>query len=131
MTIAAEPDSGNAPAVANDGHPRLVRAARGISAAGGLVLTGAASGAALLARHTPGTIRAIRAGARETTSALQTLPDPTLRSLAGSALGLGAGFYVGGAPRLAVAAGLAPAAVLGAAMVLRPNPRPIAEVATE
>lgn len=117
MTIAeSELGSGATPAVAHDGHPRLACAAGRISAAAGLVRATAMT----LVRRTPGTIRATRLGARETTSALQALPDTTLRSLAASSLGLGAGFYLAGAPRLAVAAGLAPAALLGAAVVLRP-----------
>jgi hypothetical protein len=70
--------------------------------------------------HVPGTMHATRAGARGTTSALQTLPDSTLRSLAASSIGLGAGFYLAGAPRLVIAAGVAPALIVGAAIVLRP-----------
>jgi hypothetical protein len=66
-------------------------------------------------------MRATRAGAHGTTSALQTLPDSTLRGLAASSVGLGAGFYLAGAPRLAIAAGIAPALIMGVAMVLRPG----------
>jgi hypothetical protein len=69
----------------------------------------------------PGTMDATRAGAAETTTALQTLPDPTLRSLAASSVALGAGFYLAGAPRVVVAAGVVPAMILGAAIVLRPT----------
>ena len=68
----------------------------------------------------PGTVHATRAGAHGTTSALQTLPDPTLRWLAAGSVGLGAGLSLAGAPRLLVAAGLAPALILGAAIVARP-----------
>ena len=68
-------------------------------------------------------MNATRAGAQGTTIVLQTLPDPTLRSLAATSLGLGAGFYLAGAPRLLVAAGIAPALIMGAAMVLRPIDR--------
>jgi hypothetical protein len=66
-------------------------------------------------------MRATRVGANSTTSALQTLPDPTLRWLAASSAGLSAGFYLAGAPRLVVAAGVAPALIMGAAIVLRPS----------
>lgn len=68
----------------------------------------------------PGTIDTTLAGARDTTSELQRLPDSRLRWLAASSVGLAAGFYVAGAPRLIVAAGLAPALLTGAAIVLRP-----------
>jgi hypothetical protein len=76
--------------------------------------------AALLLVRVPGTVHATRAGAHDTASALQTLPDSTLRWLAATSVGLGAGFYLAGAPRLVAAAGVAPALILGAAIVLRP-----------
>jgi len=69
----------------------------------------------------PGTVHATRAGAHGTTSALQTLPDPTLRWLAAGSVGLGAGLSLAGAPRLVVAAGVAPALIMGAAIALRPS----------
>jgi hypothetical protein len=56
----------------------------------------------------------------DATSAIQSLPDSTLRWLAAASAGLGAGFYLAGAPRLVVAAGVAPALIMGASMVLRP-----------
>lgn len=96
------------------------------------------SGAAKIARtnatrlivRVPGTIHATRVGAHGTTSALQTLPDPTLRGLAATSVGLGAGFYLAGAPRLAVAAGVAPALLMGAAIVLRPS-KPVVPAAAD
>jgi hypothetical protein len=69
----------------------------------------------------PGIMHATRAGAKGTTSALQTLPDPLLRWLAAGSVGLGAGLSLAGAPRLARAAGFAPALIMGAAIVLRPS----------
>lgn len=91
-------------------------------------LVGHVSGTARIARarartliaRVPASLHATRAGAHGTTSALQKLPDTTLRWLAASSVGLGAGFYLARAPRLAVAAGVAPALIMGAAMVLRP-----------
>ena len=68
----------------------------------------------------PGTWDATVAGANNTTSELQRLPDTTLRLLAAGSFGLGAGFYFAGAPRVMVAAGIAPALVMGAAIILRP-----------
>jgi uncharacterized protein YjbJ (UPF0337 family) len=85
----------------------------------GAIETARASAATLIAR-VPGTMKATRAGAHDTTSALQTLPDPTLRWLAATSVGLGAGLYMARAPRLAIAAGVAPALFMGAAIVLRP-----------
>lgn len=81
-----------------------------------------ASATRLIARA-PGTIQVTCAGARGTTSVLQTLPDSTLGWLAASSVGLGAGFYLAGAPRLAILAGVAPALIMGAAIVLRPIER--------
>jgi hypothetical protein len=80
----------------------------------------ARTNAAMLLVRVPGTVHATRASAHETASALQTLPDSTLRWLAATSVGLGAGFYLAGAPRLVAAAGVAPALILGAAIVLRP-----------
>ena len=79
----------------------------------------ARAGATKLAAGMPGSVHATRAGALDATNALQALPDSTLRWLAASSVGLGAGFSLAGAPRLVVAAGVAPAVVMGAAIILR------------
>ena len=81
----------------------------GLATAGSLVL------------QAPGTARATRIRANATTSALQRLPDSTLQGLAASSLGLGAGLYLAGLPRLVTAAAVTPAMVIGAAIVLRPT----------
>lgn len=73
-----------------------------------------------IARRISGTLRAARTGAIETTGALQVLPDATLLGVAAGSLGMGAGFYLARAPRLAIAAGIAPALFLVAAIMLRP-----------
>lgn len=65
-------------------------------------------------------LRAARMGARDTTGALQTLPDSTLMGVAATSIGVGAGFYLARAPRLAIATGIAPALIMAAAIVLRP-----------
>jgi len=75
---------------------------------------------ARLAGRVAGALRATRTGAQGTTSALQTLPDSTLMGVAASSLGVGAGFYLARAPRLAIVAGIVPALVMAAAIVLRP-----------
>lgn len=72
----------------------------------------------------PGTIHATPAGAGGTTSALQTLPDPTLRWLAAGLEGLGAGLSLAGAPRLVVAAGVVPALIMSTAIALGPGEHP-------
>jgi hypothetical protein len=63
----------------------------------------------------------MRAGASDTTTALQVLPDPTLRWLAATSVGLGAGLHLAGVPRVLIAAAVTPAILLGAAIVGRPN----------
>ena len=63
----------------------------------------------------------VTAGAGATAKALQTLPDSTLRWLTAGSVGLGVGLYLAGAPRLATAAGVTPALMMGAAMVVRPQ----------
>jgi hypothetical protein len=107
-------------APARDLQEHLMGVVRRVSGAARIARRNATS---LLAR-VPGTMHATRAGARGTTTALQTLPDPLLRWLAAGSVGLGAGFQLAGAPRLVVAAGVAPALIMGAAIVLRPI-RPI------
>ncbi len=74
----------------------------------------------LIAR-TPAALRAARVGVDGTTAALQTLPDSTLRWIAATSVGLGAGLRLAGAPRLVSAAGAAPALIVGAAIALRPT----------
>jgi hypothetical protein len=54
---------------------------------------------------------------------MQTLPDSTLLGLAATSVGVGAGFYLAGTPRLVVAAGVVPAMFAAAAIVLRPLER--------
>jgi hypothetical protein len=67
-----------------------------------------------------GALRSARTGAIGTTGALQILPDSTLMGVAAGSIGVGAGFYLARAPRLAVIAGVAPALLMLAAVVLRP-----------
>jgi hypothetical protein len=85
----------------------------------------ARSGAEVLIARAPRAARATRTGAGGTTSALQKLPDPVLRWLAAGSVGLGAGLSLAGAPRLVVAAGVAPALVIGAAIASRPGAHPV------
>ncbi len=104
------------PAPARDLRKHLASVVRRVSGA----LEIARRSATMISVRVPGTLHATRARAHGTTSALQTLPDSTLRWLAAGSVGLGAGFSLARAPRLVIAAGVAPALIMGAAIVLRP-----------
>jgi len=95
---------------------------RRVSAAAGSVRA-VASKLAARAPSMHDTATATRDGARATTSALQQLPDSTLRALAATSLGVGAGLYLAGKQRLLVVAGVVPAVVMSAAIILRPSKR--------
>ena len=94
-------------------------------------IAGAASavraGTRALVDRLPGTVRATRVGANGATNALQALPDSTLRWLAAGSVGIGAGLFLAGAPRVVVAAGVAPALAMGAAALARPT-HPVEQV---
>ncbi len=81
----------------------------------------ARSGAGQLAEQLPEVLDRTRASALGTASTLQTMPDPTLRLLAAFSIGLGAGLYLSGAPRLVTLAALTPALILSFAIVSRPG----------
>jgi len=49
------------------------------------------------------------------------MPRSTSHSLAAGSVGLGAGLFLGGVPRLIAATGAAPALVIGAAIFMRPD----------
>jgi hypothetical protein len=116
MTAESEGRALLAPARAPERHPRRESAIRRVPGA----TRGFRAGATLLLEWAPGALHATAVGAQETTSALQALPDSTLRWLAASSVGLGGGLYLAGAPRVIVAAGVAPALAIAAAVALRP-----------
>ncbi len=118
-TTKPEQLSPREPTLADNGQSRAASTARRLSGA----LRIATGSARTLIRRVPGTVHATQAGANGTTNVLRTLPDSTLRWLAASSLGLGAGFYLTGAPRPVVAAGLTPALFVGAAILGRPIER--------
>src|SRR4029450_3267874 len=60
----------------------------------------ASSSARTLGSRLAASAQAPRSRANAPTTALQTLPDSTLRELAVSSVGVGAGFYLAGVPRL-------------------------------
>jgi hypothetical protein len=96
---------------------------------GSTMLAAQLGGAVRIARTTGSMLRhrsaravaATRAGFGWTTRTVQALPSSTSRSLAAGSVGLGAGLLIGGAPRLVAATGVAPALVIGAAILLRPD----------
>ena len=91
-------------------------------------LTAAWSGVTTLVGRMPDTLEATTARARGAASGLQTLPDPTLRWLAATSVGLSAGLFLAGKPRLVIAAGIAPALAMGVAIVARPVEPVVPEV---
>ena len=74
-----------------------------------------------LQRRSARAVAATRAGLVWTTRRVQAMPSSTSRALAVGSVGLGAGLLIGGAPRLVAATGVAPAVVIGAAILLRPD----------
>jgi hypothetical protein len=81
----------------------------------------ARGGASQVAEHMPEAVESARVAAHETETRLQTLPDPTLRLLAAGSIGMAAGLYIAGAPRLYTLAALASAFVAGSAIATRPD----------
>jgi hypothetical protein len=75
----------------------------------------------MLGRRSARAVAATRAGLGWTTRRVQAMPRSTSQSLAAGSVGLGAGLFMGGAPRLVAATGAAPAVVIGAAILLRPD----------
>jgi len=113
----SEPSASEIERSADRGRKRLRDTVRRAS---GTIDLGLARAAKLVA-HLPGTARATGVRANATTRALQRLPDSTLQGLAASSIGFGAGLYLAGLPRVVTAAAVAPAVVIGAAIVLRPT----------
>lgn len=65
----------------------------------------------------PEAIDTVRMGAIDGARTIQAMPDPTQRLVAAFSLGLGLGLSIAGAPRLVVAATLAPAMVVAATIL--------------
>ena len=75
----------------------------------------------MLRRRSARAFAVTRAGLGSTTRRVQAMPRSTSQSLAAGSVGLGAGLFIGGAPRLVAATGVAPAVVIGAAILLGPR----------
>jgi hypothetical protein len=82
--------------------------------------------APMLRRRSARAVAATRTGLGWTTRRVRAMPSSTSQSLAAGSVGLGAGLFLGGAPRLVAATGVAPAVVIGAAILLRPDEEDIA-----
>jgi hypothetical protein len=82
-------------------------------------LAGARATADEVGARLPGIASAGAEGAAESVRMLQELSDPRLELLATFSLGVGAGLWMAGAPRLVTLAALTPAFVVGVAMASR------------
>ncbi len=84
---------------------------------------GALAGARVVADEVgtrlPGIASAGAEGATESVKTLQELSDPTLQLLVAFSLGVGAGLWMAGAPRLVTLAALSPALLAGIAIASR------------
>lgn len=76
-----------------------------------------------LSRQLPTAIETVEAGARATTALLRVMPDENLRLLAAVSIGLGAGLFLAGAPRLVTLAALTPALLVATVAITRPVTR--------
>ena len=119
-TIDAARDAGEA--IADETHSRAGQIRGALEGAVDHVpdvIEGARTGAERVAGRLPGAAERARLGVEQTTTRLQTLPDPTLRLLAAASAGLAAGLHLAGAPRLITLAAFAPALLAGGAMATR------------
>lgn len=115
-SIAERERALDASAAAGADHPAADRVAT-TDHGDGSTIRRRASG---LARRLPATFAATRVGAQLTIKALQSPPDPTLRALAATSVGFGAGLDFTRAGRLAAVAGMVPAMIMGTAIAVRP-----------
>ena len=82
-------------------------------------LAGARAAADEVGTRLPGVASAGAGGAAESVRMLQDLSDPRLKLLIAFSLGVGAGLWMAGAPRLVTIAALSPALVAGVAIASR------------
>jgi hypothetical protein len=82
-------------------------------------LAGARATADEVGTRLPGIASAGAEGAAESVKMLQELSDPRLQLLMAFSLGVGAGLWMAGAPRLVTLAALSPALVAGVAIASR------------
>jgi len=87
----------------------------------GVALAGARATADEVGTRLPGIASAGAEGAAGSVRMLQELSDPRLKLLVAFSLGVGAGLWMAGAPRLVTLAALSPAVVAGIAIASRKN----------
>jgi hypothetical protein len=75
-----------------------------------------------VAEKLPDAFGEVRSSAQSGVTRLQTVPDAGLRLMAAASLGISAGLLLAGKRRMAALAGLVPAAVIGFAILSRPQP---------
>jgi hypothetical protein len=85
----------------------------------GVALAGARATAEEVGTHLPGIASAGAEGAAGSVRMFQELSDPRLQLLMAFSLGVGAGLWMAGAPRLVTLAALSPALVAGVAIASR------------
>jgi hypothetical protein len=89
----------------------------------GVALAGARATADEVGTRLPGIASAGAEGAAESVRMLQEFSDPRLQLLVAFSLGVGAGLWMAGAPRLLTLAALSPAVVAGIAIASRKQGR--------
>jgi hypothetical protein len=87
------------------------------------VLAGARATADEMGSRLPSIASAGAEGAAESVRMLQQLPDPRLELVAAFSLGVGAGLWIAGAPRLVTLAALSPALLATVAIASRKQSR--------
>ena len=82
-------------------------------------------GSARIVDRVPEAVESVRSSAMDAARTVEAMPEPTRRILATLSLGLGAGLYLAGAPRLLTLIALGPALVVGATWLARDPLRPV------
>jgi hypothetical protein len=82
-------------------------------------------GSARIVDRVPEAVEAVRSSAMDAAKTVEAMPEPTRRILATLSLGLGAGLYLAGAPRLLTLIAFGPALVVGATWLARDPLRPV------
>ena len=82
-------------------------------------------GSVRIVDRVPDAVEAVRGSAKDAARAVEAMPEPTRRILATLSLGLGAGLYLAGAPRLLTLIAFGPALVVGGTWLAHDPMRPV------
>ena len=82
-------------------------------------------GSARLVDRVPAAVDAVRASAVDTARTVEAMPEPTRLMLASLSVGLGAGLFLAGAPRLLTLIAFAPAIAVAGTWMARDPLRPM------